>query len=124
MNQIEHVMGQSVWAVVGATPRQEKFGYKIFRRLLDCGKIVYPIHPFTKEIDGVACYQSLDDLPERPQVVNIVVGAAAGKRAFEACARMGIPTVWLQPGADDAEVVEYAEKLGLKVIRDCVLTRF
>jgi len=124
MTTLNAAMTQPVWAVVGATPRREKFGYKIFKRLADCGKKVYPIHPAAKTIDGIPCYRQLEDLPEVPQVVNLVVGPEVGKRVVETCARIGVPIVWLQPGADAPEVVRLAQRLGLQVICDCVLMRF
>lgn len=117
-------MKASVWAVVGATPRREKFGYRIFRRLLDNGKTVYPIHPVADTIDGVKCYRSVEELPEVPQVVNLVVGPDAGEKVIRACARIGVPTVWLQPGADDESVIRQAKESGINVICDCVLIRF
>ncbi len=124
MTTLETAMMQPVWAVVGATPRREKFGYKIFKRLADCGKTVYPIHSTAKAIDGICCYRQLEELPEVPQVVNLVVGPEAGKCVVETCTRIGVRIVWLQPGADTPEVVRLAQQLGIQVICDCVLIQF
>ena len=38
---------------------------------------------------------------------------------MEELARKGVAEVWLNPGADDDEVVERAEALGLNVIQAC-----
>ncbi|WP_251454621.1 CoA-binding protein [Veillonella intestinalis] len=114
---------KKVWAVLGATSRKEKFGYKIYACLRDHGYTVYPVNPNVTEIDGAICYPSLSDLPEVPEVVDFVVPEKVGLAALEECKSLQIPTVWLQPGADKPAVVAKAKELGLAVIEDCVLVQ-
>lgn len=121
--EVKDALRYKTWAVVGASPKQEKFGYKIFRCLLDHGYKVYPIHPTAKEIDGFACYASLFDLPEVPEIVNFVVGEKLGLKTVDDCAKLGIKHIWLQPGADTPQVVQAAENAGIDVIEDCVLVQ-
>lgn len=114
---------EKVWAVLGATSRKEKFGYKIYACLRDHGYTVYPVNPNVAEIEGATCYPSLSDLPEVPAVVDFVVPEIIGLAALEECKTLHIPTVWLQPGADKPAVVTKANELGLQVIEDCVLVQ-
>ncbi|MDU2577412.1 MAG: CoA-binding protein, partial [Veillonella sp.] len=53
---IQQALGQKVWAVIGATHKTEKFGYKIYKCLKDHGYEVYPVNPNVAEIDGDKCY--------------------------------------------------------------------
>ena len=112
---IQQALDQKVWAVIGATHKTEKFGYKIYKRLKDHGYEVYPVNP--------KCYSSLSALPVVPAVVDFVVPEAAGLAALDECKGLGISTVWLQPGADKPSVVEKAHALNLHVIQDCVLVQ-
>ena len=59
---IQQALDQKVWAVIGATHKTEKFGYKIYKRLKDHGYEVYPVNPNIAEIDGDTCYSSLSAL--------------------------------------------------------------
>lgn len=118
---METLIQKKVWAVLGATHKTDKFGYKIFKHLVDHGYTVYPINPNLKEIDGIACYPSILDVPETPDVVDFVVPEAIGLVALEQCKEKGVPAVWLQPGADKLAVVKKANELGFKVVQDCVL---
>ncbi|SNV68404.1 CoA-binding protein [Veillonella rodentium] len=120
---IETALEQKVWAVIGATHKTDKFGYKIYKCLKDHGYEVYPVNPNITEIDGDTCYQNLSALPVVPAVVDFVVPEAVGLAALDECHRLGIFTVWLQPGADKPSVVEKAKALGLHVIQDCVLVQ-
>lgn len=117
----KEALDKKVWAVVGATPKKEKFGYRIFALLKKRGYEVYPIHPVAKEIDGEPCYTSLQDIPAKVQVVDFVVGRDVGLNVLDECKKVGVETVWLQPGADHPDVVQKARELGLNVVQDCVL---
>ena len=99
---IQQALDQKVWAVIGATHKTEKFGYKIYKCLKDHGYEVYPVVP---------------------AVVDFVVPESAGLAALDECKELGISTVWLQPGADKPSVVEKAHALNLHVIQDCVLVQ-
>lgn len=118
---IQAALSEKVWAVIGATARKEKFGYKIYKCLKDHGYEVYPVNPNVEEIDGVRCYESLTALPVKPTVVDFVVPERVGLEAVDECKTLGIPTIWLQPGADKPSVVKKGKEKGLEVIEACVL---
>lgn len=119
----QEALQKKVWAVVGATPKPEKFGYKVYTVLKKNGYEVYPIHPKATEIDGSPVYHSVLDLPVVPDVVDLVVGEEPGLKAVAECAEKGVKTIWFQPGADTPCVLEAAKNAGINVIQDCVLVR-
>lgn len=120
---METLIQKPCWVVIGATQRKDKFGYKIFKHMIDKGYRVYPVNPNFTEIDGITCYKSVLDLPEVPDVADFVVPEAVGLKALDECKEKGIPAVWLQPGADKPAVVAKAQDLGFKVVQDCVLVQ-
>ena len=117
---IQQALDQKVWAVIGATHKTEKFGYKIYKCLKDHGYEVYPVNPNIAEIDGDTCYSSLSALPVVPAVVDFVVPEAVGLAALDECKELGIPVVWLQPGADKPFFFDKADAFFLFVILVCV----
>ena len=119
----QEALEKKVWAVIGATARTEKFGYKIYKHLRDYGYTVYPVNPNVTAIDGDVCYPSLRALPEVPQVVDFVVPERVGLEAVDECQQLGVEIVWLQPGADTSAVITKANEAGLAVITDCVLVQ-
>jgi predicted CoA-binding protein len=109
-------------AVCGATPRKEKWGYRVFRRLLDEGYDVVPVHPLAQPIDGIPSYESLDDVPGAVQAVSVITPPSASLEIVRQAAEMGKPPCWFQPGAWDDEVVAEAKRLGVPAIAGpCVL---
>ncbi|SHK05880.1 CoA-binding protein [Paramaledivibacter caminithermalis] len=118
----EEMLNKKVWAVVGATPDESKFGYKIFKKLKERGYEVYGINPKYEELDGEKLYKSISDLPVKPDCVDMVVSPKRSKPIVEEIAENGIEYVWFQPGTFDGETIDLAEAKNLKfVYYDCVL---
>ena len=122
MNTVKDMLQLKTWAVVGATNNTEKFGYKIFKVMVDSGIEVYPVNTGVTEILGKKCYPKLADLPSKPDAVNVVVPPKVGEMILRECAELGIKNIWLQPGADAPQVVQLAEELGLSVVHHaCIM---
>ncbi len=119
--EMQEVLSLKNWAVVGATAKTEKYGYKIFKRLLDKGKKVFPISPNYDEIEGIKAYKSINEVSEKIDVVNFVVNPAIGIQVVKDCQELGIKYIWLQPGTISQEILEYAKENGIVAIEACVL---
>ena len=120
---IEEAVNSRVWAVVGASEDMSKWGSRIYRALKQSGYTVYPVNPEAATADGDPTYPTLLDLPEKPDVVDVVVPRWIGRRIAADAAAAGIRIFWLQPGAESRELIEHARSLGLDVIyHACALT--
>jgi predicted CoA-binding protein len=108
-----------VIAVIGASTDRRKFGNKALRAWRKQGFTVVPINPNATEVEGVKAYASVLDYSGPIDEATIYVPAAAGVRAIEEVAAKGIKTVWLNPGADEPEVVARAKALGLRTNIAC-----
>lgn len=105
------------WAVVGVSNDRSKFGRRIFESMRGAGYEVVPIHPALKQLDdGTPVYARVSDLPEPPEVVDLVVPPAATVKVVQDCIDAGISYVWFQPGAESEEAIALAENAGLNVI--------
>jgi predicted CoA-binding protein len=109
-----------VVAVVGASRDRSKFGNKAVRAFARQGYTVVPVHPTETEIEGYRAYASVLEVPDRIDVATVYVPSKAGLKVVEELARLGsVEEIWLNPGADEDEVVQRARELGLKVIQAC-----
>lgn len=121
MSAVQEMLAKKVWAVVGVSADQSKFGYKVYKRLLAAGYTVYPVNPKLKELEGRQVYPDLSSLPEVPDVVNCVVPPAVTAAIVPLCAEQGIKYLWLQPGAECNEALELANEHSVVAERACVL---
>ncbi len=127
VDNVQDLIGEfraaKVWAVVGASDNKEKFGYRIWQHLLKRDKTAYPVNHRLESIDGIPVYKSLRDLPEQPEVVDLVVPAKVGIGILQECHELGIKNVWVQPGAESPELLAEGEKLGLRLVHQACAMR-
>jgi hypothetical protein len=67
----------------------------------------------TPEIESIACVTSLSALPS-PQTtsVSVITPPAVTLTVLKEAKSLGIPAIWLQPGCENAEVVELVRSWG------------
>ena len=106
-------------AVIGASSNRHKFGNKALRSFENQGYRVLAINPNEAEVEGHRTFASVLDVPGTIDMATVYVPASAGVGVMEQLAQKGVGEVWLNPGADEDEVVERARSLGLKVIQAC-----
>ncbi|MCX7842986.1 MAG: CoA-binding protein [Clostridia bacterium] len=117
----EMMMEKKVWAVVGANEDPEKFGNRIYKRLKSKGYRVYPVNPNYETIEGDKCYKDLSSLPEKPEVIDMVVNPRLGAKVIEEASELGIKNIWLQPGTYNDELMNMISEKGLTAVKACVL---
>ncbi len=118
----KEMLDKKIWAVVGATPNEDKFGYKIYKKLKNRGYEVYAVNPRYDEVDSDKCYHSLSDLPVKPNCVDMVVPPQVTNKTLEEIKANNIEYVWFQPGTFTEKTINLADEKGLKsVYYDCVL---
>jgi len=89
-------------AVVGASYR--KGGYQIIKNLLyGYGGAIYPVNPIHKEIQGIPCFSSIEDIPHDVDMAIILVPATVVPYVLKGCARKSVSRVMIQ-SAGFAEV--------------------
>ena len=119
---LEEFLKQKTFAVVGVSSKPDKYGYKIFKHLKRVGKKVYPVHPAMNEIDGDICYKKLSDIPDKIDVVDIVVPPQVTEQVVEECNHLGIKRVWIQPGAESEKAVKYCKENNIDVVYNtCIM---
>ncbi len=117
----EEMLSKKIWAVIGANNDPDKFGNIIYKRLKSEGYKVYPVNPMHDNVEGDRCYPDLSSLPEKPEVLDMVVSPKRGRAFIEEAAALGIKNIWLQPGTCNQEILELIGEKGLTGLQACVL---
>ncbi len=119
---MDNFLDANVFAVVGASSKPHKYGYKIYKYLKKIGKRVYPIHRAIKTIDDDVVYKSITDLPEKVEVVDIVVPPEVTEKVVIECHKLGIKKIWIQPGAESKKAIEFCKNNGIDVVYNtCIM---
>lgn len=124
--QIEQFLASKAFAVVGTSTNREKFGNKVLRAYLTQHKKVYPIHPIEKEIEGLACLKSVNDLPDEVKSISIITPSSLTEKIVEEAHVKGITSIWMQPGAESQLAIQKCHEHGINLIAGgpCILVEF
>jgi predicted CoA-binding protein len=110
---------RKVVAVVGASTDRSKFGNKAVRAFHAADCDVIPINPHEHQVEDLPAFASVLDVPGTIDMATVYVPSDVVVRLLPEFVKKGIAEIWLNPGADDDEVVAEARRQGLNVIVAC-----
>lgn len=118
----EKALEKKTWAILGASPKRDKFANKIMRRLMELGYEVYLVNPNYDKIGEYPCYRDINDIPAKIEVVNVVINKNLSLDFVRKNDLSKYDYLWFQPGTFDEQIIELAKEKNENVIAgDCVL---
>jgi predicted CoA-binding protein len=60
----------------------------------------------------------LADLPQQPEVVDLVVPPAVTEQVVKEVKNLGQTRVWMQPGSESETAIAYCHQHGIQVVHD------
>ena len=119
MNEIEEILESArVIAVVGLSSSDWRPSHGVAEYLQQAGYRIIPVNPKESEVLGEKAYASLDDVPEKIDLVDIFRRSEFVGPVVDAAIRVGAKAVWLQQGVIDKEAAHRARAAGLLVVMD------
>jgi predicted CoA-binding protein len=111
----------NVIAVVGASRDPSKPAHAVPLQMLRHGWRIIPVNPFVDEIFGVRAYQTLADIEEHVDLVDIFRPAADAVDVVRQAVAIKASAVWLQRGIVSAQARRIATEAGIDYVEDrCV----
>ena len=117
--EIREILGLKTVAVVGASSTPGKDAHEIPKYLQENGYEVIPVNPYADEVLGRAPYDSLADVEEEVDVVDVFrPSEEVAGIVDDALERDDVRVIWTQLGIADDEAAERAEAAGKQVVQD------
>ena len=105
-------------ALVGASPKPERPSNSVMRYLLAEGYRVIPVRPHRTEILGIPCADSVTDIEEPVDLVDVFRRAEFCPEVAEQAAAAGAKALWLQLGIVSPESRAIAERAGMDYVEN------
>jgi predicted CoA-binding protein len=119
MRSAEQILAEArVIAVVGASRDPAKPAHSVPLQMLRHGWRIIPVNPFADEVFGVRAYQTLADIEEPVDLVDIFRPAADAVDVVRQAVAIKAPAVWLQSGIVSAEARRIATEAGIDYVED------
>lgn len=118
MNANEILRTKKIFAVTGVSQDESKYGFEVFRTLIEYKYRTYPINPKYNEIMGHKCFPSINALPEEPEVLIVVLAPQNTYKIVESLIQNKNMIFWLPPGCWSEEAIDKLNQSGSKYIYD------
>jgi len=120
--KIEMFLQQKPIAIAGISRNKQKFGTTVYKTLKKNGIPVIGINPHLVEIDGDKCFSDIETIPNSVNALFVCTQPENTKDILKKAVQKGITHIWLQPGSNSAEDIEFLNSQKVNFINDrCIL---
>src|SRR5512143_2388150 len=99
----------SIVAVLGASPKEDRFSYKAVVMLGEHGHHPIPVHPAGHSVNDIAGVRSLDDIHDPIDTLTIYVNADISSKEYDKILKLKPRRVIFNPGAENEELAHKLE---------------
>jgi predicted CoA-binding protein len=118
-DELREILSLETIAVVGCSATPGKDAHSVPKFMRKRGYEIVPINPYADEIFGVEPYDSLSDVEEEIDIVDVFRPSEEVEGiADEALERDDVDVVWTQLGIGDPQAGERLEAVGKRYVED------
>ena len=111
----------SVVAVLGASPKEDRYSYKAVKMLRDHGHTPIPVHPAGHDVLGIPGLRSLDEISQSIDTLTMYVGAQISDGELDRILKLKPRRVIFNPGSENETLAEKLRVAGIEVVFACTL---
>lgn len=109
-------------AVLGASPKPERYSHQAVSMLHEYGYDVVPVNPAHQEILGIPVVADLDVLePGSVDTVTVYIGSNNVHSFQEQLLRLAPKRVIFNPGTENEDLMGFLKSKGIEVLSACTL---
>lgn len=108
-------------AILGASPKPDRYAYKAFEMLRDYGHRPIPINPAFQEILDEKCYRTISETPGPIDTVTLYLGEARSNPLIDEIIAAKPRRIIMNPGAENFALADKAQGAGIEVVEGCTL---
>ena len=122
-SQIRSILLQAkTIAVVGISEREDRASNYVSDYMQSQGYKIYPVNPNIEEWFGSKSYESIQDVPDKIDIVDVFRRSTSVMPVAEDAVASGAKVLWLQQGIVNQEAATFALDRGLTVVMDsCIM---
>jgi predicted CoA-binding protein len=108
-------------AVLGASPKPERYSNKAIRLLMQHDHTVYPVHPAIDKVEGLQVSKSVLDIDVPIDTLTMYVSAKLSTPITDEIIKMKPGRVIFNPGTENPELQQKLSEAGIEFEEACTL---
>jgi uncharacterized protein len=108
-------------AVVGLSSDPARPSYGVTEYMQSAGYHIIPVNPNETDVLGEPSYASLDEVPQKIEIVDVFRRPEEVPPVVDAAIRAGAKVVWMQLGVTNEAAAEKARAAGISVVMDACM---
>jgi predicted CoA-binding protein len=109
-------------AVVGLSSNPARPSYGVTEYMQGSGYHIIPVNPNETDVLGEPSYTSLEEVPQKIEIVDVFRRPEEIAPVVDAAIRAGAKVIWMQLGIANEAAAEKARAAGITVVMDaCIL---
>ncbi|MEZ5360645.1 MAG: CoA-binding protein [Candidatus Zixiibacteriota bacterium] len=108
-------------AVLGASPKEERYSFKAVHMLKEHGHSPIPVHPAGHAVDGIPGVKSLQEIEVDIDTLTVYVNEKISSEQFDSIIGLKPRRVIFNPGAENEDLADKLGAAGIEVVRACTL---
>lgn len=108
-------------AILGATPKPEKYANMAQVKLLAHGHAVVGVNPAQPDLGGAPVSKSVSDLPPGIDTLTVYVGSDRSTALADEILGYGFRRVIFNPGAENPDLAAKLHDRGVETVEGCTL---
>ncbi len=109
-------------AVVGLSGNSMRVSNGVSEYMQGAGYRIIPVNPNERKVLGERSYATLEEVPEKIDIVNVFRRPEFAEEIVESAIKVGAKAVWMQEGVVNEAAAARARAAGLEVVMDkCIL---
>ena len=121
MNYCEILKDTKSIAVIGISDKEDRDSGRIAKFLQSKNYNVLGVHPILKDVFGIPVYKSLDEIPEKIDLVDVFLSSDKIPHIVPSILAIKPKYVWLQLGIYHQGAIEELQKAGIQVVYDACI---
>jgi predicted CoA-binding protein len=112
-------------AVVGLSSNPARPSYGVTEYMQGSGYHIIPVNPNETDVLGEPSYASLEEVPQKIEIVDVFRRPEEIAPVVDAAIRAGAKVIWMQLGIANEAAAEKARAAGITVVMDaCILVEY
>lgn len=114
-------MEKTFVAVLGASPKRNRYSNMAVRRLIEEGYSVIPVNPGYSTVEGIQTVSSLSEIKDKVDTLTMYINPYLAEKTAEEIVKLAPRRVIFNPGSESFPLMDKLKRANIMSLQACTL---